>query len=391
MQSFCKSFCLISHSAEVIMNGMRWLVRYGAVLALLVLGGCGRSPESTSSGEEDGSPPEQASVVVANADVLGVPFRVSGPYAHANLTIFLIHAPDQDKRNFLTLEEGLKGDLVSITEMDQEQVGELQIDNQSDRPLYLQEGERLSGGKQDRIIAASMVLPPKSGKKAVPTFCIEQSRWQEGDYGRKFGFTLNTALAPKGVRGAAKFEHSQGGVWHTVSVQKSYAKDKALAGNTNSSGNELLDAPRVRQLSDEYTAKLAAALRDSPDAVGVAVVLNNQIEEVNVYPNRALFGKLYPRLVGSYALQAEMLKGRAKAARVPLAADVERFMRAGAERARHDKTINTANTARVRELEGHKFQCATSYQGKTVHWQLMKKNGLSGVDRRRGGILGSDW
>jgi hypothetical protein len=373
------------------MNGRRWLVRSGAVLALLVLGGCSRSPEPTSSGGEEGSPPEPASSVVANAEVLGVPFRVSGPYAHENLTVYLIHAPDQDKRAFLTLEEGLKGDLVFITEMDQERVGELQIDNQSDRPLYLQEGERLSGGKQDRTIASSMVIPPKSGKKAVPTFCIEQSRWQEGHYGRKFGFTLNTALAPKGVRGAAKFEDSQGAVWHCVGVQKTVAKDRALASNTNSSGNELLDAPRVRQLSDEYGSKLSRALRDGTDAVGVAVVVNNQIEEVNVYPNHALFGKLFPRLVGSYALQAVMLKGRAKADRAPSAADVERFMRAGAERTRHEKKIDTGNTARVRELEGHKFQCATSYQGKMVHWQLMKKNGLSGVDRRRGGVLGSDW
>jgi hypothetical protein len=373
------------------MNGRRWLMRSGAVFALLVLGGCGRSPETTSPGGDDSSPSEPATTVVANADVLGVPFRVSGPYAHENLTVFLIHAPDQDKRDFLTLEEGLKGNLVSITEMEQERVGELQIDNQSDRPLYLQEGERLSGGKQDRIIAASMVIPPKSGKKAVPTFCIEQSRWQEGDYGRKFGFTLNTALAPKGVRGAAKFEDNQGAVWHCVGTQKSYAKDRALASNTNSSGNELLDAPRVRQLADEYGSKLGRALRDGADAVGVAVVVNNQIEEVNVYPNHALFAKLYPRLVGCYALQAEMLKGRAKAAQAPSAADVERFMRAGAERTRHDKNIDAGNTARVRELEGHKFQCATSYEGKTVHWQLMKKNGLSGVDRRRGGVLGTDW
>src|SRR5260370_13808745 len=106
--------------------------------------------------------------------------RVSGPYGHDNLAVFLIHADRQDQRDFLTLDEGLGTGRVEITESEQEQVQKLVIDNRSDQPLYLQEGDRIQGGKQDRIVAASLVIAPHNRKQTRPPFCIEQPRWLAG-------------------------------------------------------------------------------------------------------------------------------------------------------------------------------------------------------------------
>src|SRR5262245_7930454 len=107
------------------------------LLVLLALPGCsGSKPKGEASGP--GLDPETTGL------------RVSGPHVHENLAVFLLHADSQDGRDFLTLEEGLERGLVRISEMDQERVSELQLVNQSDYPLYLQEGERLYGGKQDR-------------------------------------------------------------------------------------------------------------------------------------------------------------------------------------------------------------------------------------------------
>src|SRR5262245_18260613 len=275
------------------MSTSRRLAVLGGVIVLLFLAGC--------------RPPPPAEADSSDVDLDGARHQVSGPYRHENLTVFLVHSKDQDKRDFLTLDEGLKDGVVKITEMDQEAVRELQLDNQSDRPLYLQEGERLYGGKQDRIIALSLVVPPKSGKVGVPTFCIEQSRWQEGDKGRTFGFTVNPALAPKGVRGAAKFEGNQSGVWNCVSVQKKSASAKSLAKYTNASANESLESPQLRKISDEYAEQLDDVVGKHSDAVGVVIVVNGLFEEADVYPNHALLRKLYPRLVRSYAFQGALL------------------------------------------------------------------------------------
>jgi hypothetical protein len=360
------------------MKHVRWLAAPGAAI-LLLAAGCGRSAPPPVAA----APPE--------VDLDGVAYRISEPVAHKNMTVFVLASDRQDDRDFLTLDEGLKEGLVTIAEQERETVGALRIENQSDRPLYLQEGERLSGGKQDRIIATSLVIPPRSGQMTVATFCVEQSRWVEGKRGKEFGFVVNAALAPKGVRGSAKVEDNQGRVWTCVGATKACAGEKLKSPNTNSSVNEMLDADAVRAVSDDYAAGLASAFGGPVrhDAIGVAIAVNGQLEEVNIYPNSALFRKLCPRLVRSYALQAELLSGKSDAAS-PLSSDaVAGFLAPGAEKSKRVKTLDTHNELVVRELEGNSFQCETRYDGQVIHWQAMKKNGAG--DAARVVALGSDW
>jgi hypothetical protein len=365
------------------MKHIRWLAASGAAL-LLLAAGCWQAVKVPVP-----SPPAGG----AEAEVDGVAYRVGEPLAHKNITVFVLSSDRQDERDFLTLDEGLKGGLVTIAEQDRSTVGALQIENQGDRPLYLQEGERLLGGKQDRVIASSLVIPPHSGRTTVPAYCVEQSRWVEGERGKEFGFAVNAALAPKGVRGAAKVEGKQDGVWACVGAHKVSAQacPSLQVSNTNSSVNETLDAEAVRSVSDDYAAALASAL-DGPaggGAVGLAIAVNGQIEEVNVYPNAALLRKLGPRLIRSYALQATLLADKAGAAAPLTADDVARFLDLGAEKSKRTQSLDGHNDVLVKEREGNTFQCETRYEGQVIHWQAMKKNGTG--DAARCAMLGSDW
>jgi hypothetical protein len=327
----------------------------------------------------------------AEVDVDGTSYRIHGPFTHQDLTVFLLCSSRQDGHNFLTLDDGLKEGLVTITEQENERVGALQIENRSDRPLYLQEGERLVGGKQDRTIISSLVIPPKSGKTSVPTFCVEHSRWVEGEKGRKFGFSVNPALAPKGVRGAAKVEGNQNRVWDCVAAQKVSAQTKLQCPNTNSSVNEMLDAPQVQAISEEYATALGRALEraENSDAVGMAIVFNGQIEEVNLYPNRALFRKLFPRLIRAYAVQAALLKDQGQSREPMTPTAVVQFLQARDATSEKKNSLDAHNDVQVNELGDSRFQCTTRYNGQSIHWQLMAKNrkgSTSGV-----AVLGSDW
>jgi hypothetical protein len=327
----------------------------------------------------------------AEVEVDGTAYRIRGPFTHQDLTVFLLCSNRQDGDDFLTLDEGLKEGLVSITEQEQERVGALWIENRSGRPLYLQEGERLIGGKQDRTIISSLVIPPQSGKTSVPTFCVEHSRWVEGVKGRAFGFSLNPALAPKGVRGAAKVEGSQDRVWGCVAAQKVSAHKKLLCPNTNSSVNEMLDAPQVQTISEEYATALGGVLdqAENRDAVGMAIVFNGQIEEVNLYPNRALFRKLFPRLIRAYAVQAALLKDQVQDAGSVTDTDVVRFLQARDARSQKENALDAHNDVRVNELGDSRFQCTTCYNGQSIHWQLMAKNRTGA--KAGAEVLGSDW
>lgn len=325
--------------------------------ALLLVAGCGYT-----SSQQAAAPPEPADEP-----------RLAGPFEHENVTVFLLCKNEQSEGDFLTLDEGLKEGLVKVAEKEQEQVSELRLDNQSDRPLFLQEGDRLQGGKQDRTIIASMVIPPKSGPTTVPTMCIEQSRWAARDGRNAFGATYNAALAPKEVRSAAKVNMSQGEVWEQVADQKVKAQAAFTAPNSNSSLNETLDAAPVKKLSDACAQALGGVLNEHPDAVGVAIAVNGKIEEINVYPNHALLRRLYPRLLQSYAVQAALDKDRAKEAAPVTAEAVARFMKEGEEKASRTDTLDARNSLRIID-GGDQAKCETLYAGKPVHFQVLSKD-----------------
>jgi hypothetical protein len=255
----------------------------------------------------------------------GATYRVTGPYTHENLGVYFIHGQNQDSNDYLTLEDGLRSGLVKVTEKDQEQVNELMIENTSERPLFLQEGDRIQGGKQDRIIYASHVVSPHSGRMPVASFCVEASRWTAGAAGKNFQGNGNAILAPVSVRTAGKVQKDQGQVWQAVAGQKSIAAAQNLASNTNSSLNETLDAPKVKELSDAFVS----ALRDKAtahDVIGVAIVVNGQVQEVDLYPNHRLLTKQYPRLLGAYALEAVIQKEQGEETAAPTAAELCAYM-----------------------------------------------------------------
>ena len=100
--------------------------------------------------------------------------RVSGPYSHENLSIFLIHGPSAKGPVPLTLEEAMKSGMVRVHETGT--VNQLSIENVSDREVFIQTGDIVKGGKQDRVLTVSATLPPQSGRLPIGAFCVEAGR-----------------------------------------------------------------------------------------------------------------------------------------------------------------------------------------------------------------------
>jgi hypothetical protein len=71
-------------------------------------------------------------------------YRLSGPYTHNNLTIFLVHGRDlAGNRTFLTLQEALDQKKVIVYET--KDVNELAIRNVSNQDVYVQAGDIVKG------------------------------------------------------------------------------------------------------------------------------------------------------------------------------------------------------------------------------------------------------
>src|SRR5262245_27279517 len=146
-----------------------------------------------------------------------VDYTVSGPYTHKNLTIFLLHGAGAPQgRTPLTLQEAMKRKLVVVRETGD--VNRLTIQNRSNHDVFVQAGDIVKGGQQDRALALDLIVPPKSGRIPIDAFCVEHGRWTRRGNEAVTAFSAsNNALASKDLKIAAKARRSQGEVWANVS------------------------------------------------------------------------------------------------------------------------------------------------------------------------------
>src|SRR5215475_11413073 len=157
-------------------------------------------------------------------------YTVSGPYTHKNLTIFLLHSANQQQvRAPLTLQEAMKRKLVVVRETGD--VNRLTIQNRSNRDVFVQAGDIVKGGQQDRALALDLIVPPKSRRIPIEAFCVEHGRWsRRGDEAVTAFSASNNMLASKDLKIAAKARGSQGDVWVNVSkAQKKLAENMVVA------------------------------------------------------------------------------------------------------------------------------------------------------------------
>ena len=144
-------------------------------------------------------------------------YRISAPYTYKNLTIFLIHGKDEtSKKNIVTLQEALKMGIFKVYETSE--VNELTVENISKTyDVFIQSGDIVKGGKQDRVLAISIIIPARSGRVSIEAFCVESGRWQQrqGEDAKQFS-SSEERIVSKELKVAANAARSQQEVWNKV-------------------------------------------------------------------------------------------------------------------------------------------------------------------------------
>ncbi|HYG08961.1 MAG TPA: DUF6569 family protein, partial [Pyrinomonadaceae bacterium] len=149
-------------------------------------------------------------------------YKISGPYTHNNLAVFLIHGKDKlGGKTFLTLQEALKQRKVVVYQT--KNVNELAIENLSRyEEVYVQSGDIVKGGQQDRMLGVDLIVPPRSGRISIAAFCVEQGRWQKRGSEEATRFSSSTErVATRELKIAANKTKSQGEVWNKVAEAQS--------------------------------------------------------------------------------------------------------------------------------------------------------------------------
>ena len=262
---------------------------------------------------------------------------ISGPYVHENLAVFLIskRGAPRGSEEYLTLDEALSTGTVRITECETgASVNELQIENLGVFPVYLQAGDTVKGGKQDRTIAADLILPPKGEKKVIPVFCVEPGRWAPRVSGEGSDRNVFTAapvpLATREQNLAVRLEKDQARVWSAgketnASLTTLAADFRPRDRNGNRAEIELSvsglygtdsyvlasEQPEIKTLTQPYLDAIASKTKGNQFLVGAAFAINGKINTAEVYETTGLFEKLWPRLLRGAAVEALAKKGGA--------------------------------------------------------------------------------
>src|SRR5512136_2770294 len=104
--------------------------------------------------------------------------RVGTAKSFRNLTIIPLFNGGGKKAGYLTLDEALAQKCARITEVSEGgRVPELRFVNESDRSVFVLDGEELTGAKQNRVVNLS-ILAPAGKTLIIPVSCVEAGRWR---------------------------------------------------------------------------------------------------------------------------------------------------------------------------------------------------------------------
>jgi hypothetical protein len=307
-------------------------------------------------------------------------YRISAPYSHKNLTIFLIHGQDEtSKTNILTLQEAMERKILRVYETSD--VNELAVENVSKYfDVFIQSGDIVKGGKQDRILAVSIIIPARSGRITIEAFCVESGRWQKrGNEDAGQFSSSNDRIVSKELKLAANGDRSQQEVWAKVSeAQDKLSKNlggAVASANSRSSLQLSLENSKVTATADEYVRKLSNLIEGRSDVIGYAFAVNGKINSADVYVSNALFKKLWPRMLKAAAIEA-VAEQDSRSASVPVAkpAEVRAFMAEADEGQAEERAASGSARIVTRDRKDSAVYEARDDKSKTVvHRAYVKK------------------
>lgn len=236
-------------------------------------------------------------------------YEISGPYSYKNLDIFLVHGEDKIKAGkILTLEEAMEQKKIVVHETSN--VGQLMVENKSDdSTIYIQSGDIVKGGKQDRVMRYDVMVAPKSKPIPVDSYCVEAGRWsQRGNENQRNFAGSKKMVVSKKAKLAAKHKGSQVAVWGEVAgIQDKLAANLNTPVKSRQSETSLqltLENKTLKKEMGLYVKHLGNIFEDKKDILGFIFAVNGEINSADIYSSRALFKKLRAKLLESCAVEA---------------------------------------------------------------------------------------
>jgi hypothetical protein len=295
-------------------------------------------------------------------------YRLSEPVVHENLAIYFIHGQSRGGPIPLTLQEALAKRVIEVREIGQ--VNELEVENTGAGEVFIQAGDIVKGGQQDRVLSVSLVLPPHSGATSIPSFCVESGRWSARGSEDVGSFSSANAALPSRVAKIAMAKTAptrrdgtpsddmatrQREIWGSVSqIQGKLSANlgaPVAAPRSQTSLQLSLENPRLEGEQERYVSALHALGEQDNDIVGYAFAINGRLNSADIYPSNGLFRKMWPKLLRASATEAIAARDAANEPAPPKATITEFF---GAANSTRGIETSAAKPSRVEIRESSK-------------------------------------
>lgn len=340
-----------------------------ATLVVVTVYAMAAQPEARAWGD----PPPQAAGAPNPAG-----WVITGPETHENLSVFVVSGPQTVAGEYLTLTDALANRQIAVHET--EQVSELTVENLSKTPIFIQSGDIVRGGKQDRMLAVDMIVEPGSGRVPIASFCVEQGRWAARGTEASSQFSSSANCVPSNtIKLAAKSAGDQRSVWSGVKKSQDRLQaslGRVVASDASATSLELtLENEDVKKRAASYVQALVGTVERHPDAIGVVLAINGEMYSADVYGSRSLFRKLWPKLLESAAIEAIAAKRDGPAQAAPAAAQARAFLDAARPAAATERTLSARLRWVIRESDDVALfeTLDAGHNGACIHTNCLKK------------------
>lgn len=246
---------------------------------------------------------------------------IEGPFVHENLAIYLLRGPDRlDLAGVIPLGQALEQGKAVVRETGN--VNELVVENLGDTGVFIEAGDIVKGGQQDRVLATDLVLPPKSGPIPIDAFCVEQGRWAgRGEEPAARFASSNDALPSRRLKLAANARRDQGAVWAEVAKLQEELATAAAKPVTAEASHTSLQLTLEHDDVELGVARYVESLRSRPngrdDVVGYAFAIGGEIVSADLYGAAQLARERWPKLLRAAAVEAFAARTEAGSAPPP--------------------------------------------------------------------------
>ncbi len=232
---------------------------------------------------------------------------IGSPITRLGVSFFPVYLMEGDLPEIST---GRDSGLV-IDELDNPSVPTLLAFNPTGKPILVVEGQHFLGGKQNRTINGTVLVPAKT-KLEIPVSCLEQGRWGRAEaYRQAETFTPRRVRRRKeeevyySMRQSGSRQGDQGAVWNEV-------EDVLGDAGTRSETSAAADIDDVYRREDRRGEAAADLVQRGPlpRQNGIAVAHGRRVVAIELFGSPEMLVAHWEALIRSYLLEDVKVEGR---------------------------------------------------------------------------------